>query len=170
MIGGYVSHGFGKEGLKLFKEMEQSDMHPNSVTLVCVLFACSHAGLVDEGCYYFNCMREHYHITPSVEHYICMVDLLGRTRNLDEAHDFIQKIPIKPDALVWSCLLSACRMHNNIELGEHVEECILELDSKNSAPYILLSNIYAAAERWDDAIIVEMKLFSIIVETKLISK
>eukprot|EP01018_Ginkgo_biloba_P003095 Gb_21016 [translate_table: standard] len=150
MIAGYAMHGFGKEALKLFEEMQCAGMKPDHVTLVCVLSACCHAGLVDEGQQYFNCMSQNYHITPGMEHYGCMVDLLGRAGRLDEAHDFINKMPVKPDAAVWRCLLAACRKHNNVELGVRVAERLFELDAKNAAPYVLLSNIYAAAGRWSD--------------------
>eukprot|EP01018_Ginkgo_biloba_P018551 Gb_27291 [translate_table: standard] len=151
IIAGYGMHGCGREALELFERMQLSGMNPNHVTLVCVLSACRHAGLVEEGCHYFNCMNQYYHITPAMEHYGCMVDLLGRAGHLDEAQDFINKMPIKPDATVWGCLLGACRVHNNMELGEHVAEKLFELDPKNVAPYVLLSNIYAAAGKWDDS-------------------
>jgi len=149
MIGGYAMHGCGKEALKHFEQMKRCGVIPDHITLVCVLSACSHAGLVDEGYHYFNRMRECYHITPSMEHYNCMVDLLGRAGRLYEAQHFINNMPIKPDATVWSCLLGACRMHNNLEMGEYVAERTFELDSKNSAPYLLILGIYAAAGRWD---------------------
>jgi hypothetical protein len=79
-----------------------------------------------------------------------MVDLLGRAGHLAEAKDLISKMPIKPDATVWGCLLGACRIHNNIELGELVAECLYELDPNNAAHYVLLSNIYAASGKWDN--------------------
>eukprot|EP01018_Ginkgo_biloba_P022027 Gb_29768 [translate_table: standard] len=150
MIGAYAMHGYGKEALKLFEEMQHSGTNPNHVTFICILSACCHAGLVDEGRQYFDCMRQCYHITPSMEHYSCMVDLLGRAGHLDETLDFINKMQIKPDATVWGCLLGACRVHNNIKLGEHVAERLFELDPKNAAPYVLLSNIYASAGKWND--------------------
>eukprot|EP01018_Ginkgo_biloba_P007732 Gb_21237 [translate_table: standard] len=149
MIAGYALHGCGKEALKLFEQMQHSGVNPNHVTLVCVLSACCHGGLVDEGRQYFDCMSQYYHITPAMKHYVCMVDLLGRAGRLDEAQDFINKMPFKPNATVWRCLLGACRVHNNIELGERVAELLFELDPKNDAPYVQLSNIYAAAGRWD---------------------
>eukprot|EP01018_Ginkgo_biloba_P002732 Gb_33135 [translate_table: standard] len=150
MIAGYAMHGCGKEAIKLFEQMQHSCMDPNRVTLVCVLTACCHAGLVEEGLQYFDCMSTYYHIAPAMEHYGCMVDLLSRAGHLDEAESFINNMPIKPDATVWRCLLGACRIHNNIELGERVAGYLFELDPKNAAPYVLLSNIYAAAGKWDD--------------------
>eukprot|EP01018_Ginkgo_biloba_P013167 Gb_21056 [translate_table: standard] len=151
MIAGYAMHGCGKKALKLFEQMQHSGVNPDDIALVCVLSACCHAGLVDEGRQYFDCMSQHYHITPTMKHYICMVDLLGRAGLLDEAQDFISKMPMEPDVVVWSCLLGACRIHSNISLGERVAELLFMLDPKNATPYVLLSNIYAAAGRWDDA-------------------
>eukprot|EP01018_Ginkgo_biloba_P019470 Gb_05264 [translate_table: standard] len=150
MIVGYAMHGCGKQALQLFEEMQHSGVNPDHVTFVGVLNACCHAGLVDAGWQYFHRMSQDYHITPTAEHYCCMVDLLGRAGHLDEARDFIDKMPIKSDAAVWGSLLGACRIYSNIELGEWVAERLLELDPKNPGHYVLLSNIYATAGRWDD--------------------
>eukprot|EP01018_Ginkgo_biloba_P034627 Gb_37255 [translate_table: standard] len=149
MIIVYAMNGCGKEALKLFEQMQQAGMNPDQVTFIGILSACCHAGLVNDGWQYFNCMSR-YHITPTMKHYCCMVDLLGRAGHLDEAQDFISKMPTEPDAGVWGALLGACRTHANIELGECVAKRLFELDPKNSAPYVLLSNIYAAAGRWDE--------------------
>ena len=94
-------------------------------------------------------MVEDCFITPSMEHYACMVDLLGRSGLLHEAYDFIQKMPFKPNAVVWGSLLGACRTHGDILLGEYAMNCIFELVPENAAHYVLLSNIYAEAGRWD---------------------
>eukprot|EP01018_Ginkgo_biloba_P009883 Gb_00930 [translate_table: standard] len=150
MIVAYAMHGCCKEALQLFAQMQESRTNPSHVTFIGVLSACCHSGLVDDGWHYYNSMLQDYHITPVMEHYCCMVDLLGRAGRLDEAEDFINKMPIKPDGAVWGSLLGACRIHSNIKLGERVAECLFELDPKRAAPYVLLSNIYAAAERWDD--------------------
>eukprot|EP01018_Ginkgo_biloba_P031739 Gb_11664 [translate_table: standard] len=149
MIVGYAMHGCGKQALQLFEQMQQSATNPNHVTFVGVLSACCHAGLVDDAWHYFDCMSRYHQITPVMEHYCCMVDLLGRAGRLNDAHDFVNKMPFKPDAAVWGSLLGACRIHNNIELGEQVAERLFELDPKIAGPYVLLSNIYAAAGRWD---------------------
>jgi len=122
MIAAYAIHGCGKQALDLFEQMKHFDTSPNQVTFVGVLSACCHAGLVSEGRQYFNSMSVDYHITPVMEHYCCMVDLLGRTGCLDEAHDFINKMPIEPDTAVWQSLLGACRIHANVDLGEKVAE------------------------------------------------
>eukprot|EP01018_Ginkgo_biloba_P030316 Gb_23088 [translate_table: standard] len=158
MIAGYGMHGHGKDALKLFHHMQEAGMKPDHITFVAVLSACSHAGLVNEGCQYFQHMSQDHCIPPMLEHYACMVDLLGRAGRLDEAHDLIKNMPLEPDARVWAALLGACRLHCNIELGEHVAEQLIRLEPKTSANYILLSNIYAAAGRWEDVAKVRMRM------------
>eukprot|EP01018_Ginkgo_biloba_P029684 Gb_04091 [translate_table: standard] len=150
MIGGYAQHGCGKEALTLFEQMQRENMKPNHITFVGILSACSHVGLVDEGHYYFKSMSQTHGIMPGMEHYACMVDLLGRAGLLAEAENFIKEMPIEPGALLWRILLGACRTYGNVELGKHAAECILALEPEDAAAYVLLSNIYAAAGRWDD--------------------
>eukprot|EP01018_Ginkgo_biloba_P032098 Gb_20504 [translate_table: standard] len=150
VIVGYAMHGYSKEALQLFEEMKLSGTNPDQVTFVGVLSACRQAALVYKGWQYFDRMSQYYHITPVMEHYVCMVDLLGCAGRLDEAHDFINKMPIKPDAAVWGSLLGACRIYANIEIGEHAAEHLFELSPKNATPYVVLSDIYALAGRWDD--------------------
>ncbi|XP_057849780.2 pentatricopeptide repeat-containing protein At1g15510, chloroplastic isoform X2 [Cryptomeria japonica] len=146
---GYAMHGYRNDVLKLFEQMKHSGTNPDHVSIVCVLFACSHAGLVDEGCRYFNHMNDSYCIMPTVDHYVCMVDLLGRAGYLEDALNFIIKMPIKPN-VVWMCLLAGCRSHKHIGLGEYTAAFLYELYPKIAAPYVLLSNIYAELGRWGD--------------------
>jgi pentatricopeptide repeat protein len=150
MIVGYAMHGIGMEAIQVFKQMQNSDTEPNSVTLVGVLSACCHAGLVNDGWRYFNCMSKDYFIEPVMEHYCCMVDLLGRAGHLVEAEEFIHKMPMKPAAALWGSLLSACRVHANMELGERVAECVFALEPHNAINYVQLSNIYAMFGRWQE--------------------
>eukprot|EP01018_Ginkgo_biloba_P019065 Gb_20268 [translate_table: standard] len=150
MIAGYGMHGHSEDALAFFSQMKQSGIKPDHITFVVVLSACSHAGMVDEGWQQFNYMSRDYCITPRMEHYACMVDLLGRAGHLDEAYDFIKKMPVKPEADVWGALLGACRIHGNIKLGEVAAECLYELKPEKAGYYVLMSNIYAAAGRWDD--------------------
>eukprot|EP01018_Ginkgo_biloba_P007395 Gb_14172 [translate_table: standard] len=152
MIEGYGMNGHGVDALVLFAQMQQTGIKPTSITFISVLSACSRAGLVDEGWRYFNCMSQNYGITPIMEHYACMVDLLGRAGCLDEAHDFIKKMPLVPTAGVWGALLGACRIYCNIELGEHVAKRLFDLEPGNAGYYVLLSNIYAAAGKWNDVV------------------
>lgn len=150
MIAGYAIHGCGRDALKILEQMEQSSTNPNLVTFICVLSACCYAGLVKEGLRYFDCMDRQYRIKPAMEHYVCVVDLLGSAGFLDKAHNFILSMPIKPDATLWRCLLDVCRIHDNIGLGEYVAECLMQLDPNDAATYLLLANIHTAAGRWDD--------------------
>eukprot|EP01018_Ginkgo_biloba_P019045 Gb_02375 [translate_table: standard] len=150
MIDGYGMNGHGEDALALFSQMRQTDVRPNHITFVSVLSACSHAGLVDEGWQYFDCMIQDYCIKARVEHYACIVDLLGRAGRLGEAQSFIDKMPVEPTAGVWGALLGACRIHCNVELGKQVAECIFELEPDNAGYYVLLSNIYAAVGRWEE--------------------
>ncbi|XP_057825470.2 pentatricopeptide repeat-containing protein At2g22070 isoform X2 [Cryptomeria japonica] len=148
---GYAMHGYTKDAVELFEKMKHSGTNPDHVSFVCVFFACSHAGLVDDACKFFNSMSETYSIMPSMDHYVCMVDLLGRVGYLEETVNFIIKIPVKLDVVVWMSLLGACRTHKDIRLGESVATRLFELDPKNPAPFVLLSNIYALAGKWGDA-------------------
>eukprot|EP01018_Ginkgo_biloba_P037492 Gb_02031 [translate_table: standard] len=149
MIAGYGMHGHGEDALVVFSHMQQIGMKPNWVTFICVLCACSHAGLVNEGSQNFGRMKRDYCITPKMKHYACMVDLLGRAGHLDEAEDFIKKMPLEPDASVWGALLGACRIHCNVELGVLVAGRLFDLEPEDAGYYVLVSNIYAAAGRWD---------------------
>ncbi|XP_057816354.2 pentatricopeptide repeat-containing protein At3g12770 isoform X2 [Cryptomeria japonica] len=150
MIAGYAQNGVCKDALKIFELMKQSGTHPDIVSFACVLFACSHAGLVDEGCTYFSHMSNTYCITPTVDHYVCMVDLLARAGYLDDTLTFIIKMPAKPVVVVWMCFLGACRTHMNMGLGVFTATLLFYLDPKNAATYVLLSNIYADVGRWGE--------------------
>eukprot|EP01018_Ginkgo_biloba_P024290 Gb_24630 [translate_table: standard] len=151
MIAGYAQHGHGKDALQLFQQMQHMGLKPNHITFVGVLSACSHAGLVDEGWHYFNSMSQDHCTTPRLDHYGCMVDILGRARHLNEAIDFIGNMPFEPDVVLWGALLGACRIHMNMELGELAAKHIFKLEPENAAAYVVLSNIYAGSGRWSDA-------------------
>ncbi|KAH7566093.1 hypothetical protein JRO89_XS08G0084400 [Xanthoceras sorbifolium] len=152
MIVGYAQNGYGTEALGLFKKMLVSGEKPDHVTMIGVLCACSHAGLVAEGRHYFVSMSKEHGLIALKDHYTCMVDLLGRAGCLDEAKDLIEAMPMQPDAVIWGSLLAACKVHRNINLGEYVAEKLLEIDPTNSGPYVLLSNMYAELGRWGDVI------------------
>jgi pentatricopeptide repeat protein len=142
-------HGKLNEALDLFKDMSDAKIFPNAVTFVGLLSAYNHAGLLQEARTCFASMPSKYKICPSVEHYTIMVDLLGRSGNVDEAFQLIMKMPMRPHASVWGALLLACRLHNNVELGEVVASKCFELEPEEGGYYILLGNIYAQAEKWD---------------------
>lgn len=149
MIAGLAMHGRGKAAIDLFYEMLEAKVKPNAVTFTNILCACSHTGLVDEGRNIFHQMGPIYGVVPGVKHYACMVDILGRSGHLEEAMEFIEKMPIAPSASVWGALLASCRLHGNVELAEQACSQLLELDPRNHGAYVLLSNIYAKNGEWD---------------------
>ncbi|KAF8407883.1 hypothetical protein HHK36_007021 [Tetracentron sinense] len=154
MIQGLSIHGREAQAVRLFSRMLEEGLTPDDVAFTVILTTCSHAGLVEEGCHYFNSMKNDYSIAPSPDHYACMVNLLGRSGQLQAAYDLIKSMPVEPHAGAWGALLGACRLHCDIELGEVVAGQLFELEPHNAGNYVLLSNIYAAANssviaRWD---------------------
>lgn len=150
LIVGLAVNGFGKEALQLFKELEREGLVPSEITFVGVLYACSHCGMVDEGFNYFKRMKDEYGIVPRIEHYGCMVDLLGRSGKVKEAYEYIQNMPLQPNSVVWRTLLGACTIHGHLALGEVARAQLLQLEPGHSGDYVLLSNLYAAERHWSD--------------------
>lgn len=151
MIVGYAFNGDSKEALALFSRMQDEGPSANHVTYIGALLACVHAGLVDKGKAYFNRMvrSKNKDVQPRKEHYSCIVDLLGRTGNLEEAYEFILRMPIEPDAGVWGALLGACAIHKNVKLGQIVADKLWELSPDVVSYQVLLSNMYASVGKWD---------------------
>ncbi|XP_004297931.1 PREDICTED: pentatricopeptide repeat-containing protein At4g02750-like [Fragaria vesca subsp. vesca] len=154
IICGYAHHGNGEVALEMFECMRSTSVDPNAITFVNVLSACSHAGLVDQGKYYFDMMRYTYFLEPTTEHYTCIVDLFGRFGLIDEAMSFLDQM--KSDgfeirASVWGALLGACRLHKNIEVGEIAGERVLEIEPGNSGIYLILAEMYSSYGRREDA-------------------
>ncbi|KAE8690694.1 Pentatricopeptide repeat-containing protein [Hibiscus syriacus] len=150
IIMAYAIHGFGRVSVQFFQEMIENGIKPNKSTFVSLLSACSISGMVDEGWEYFNSMKRDYGINPGIEHFGCMLDLIGRTGNLDLAKHFIEEMPLVPTARIWGSLLSASRKANDIEFAEVASKHALSLEHDNTGCYILLSNMYAEAGRWAD--------------------
>lgn len=111
--------------------------------------ACIHGGMVEKGRQIFNSMTDDFLITPKLEHYGCMVDLLGRAGKLSEALQVIQSMPMKPDSVVWGALLGACSFHGNVEVAEIAAKSLFSLEPWNPGNYVILSNIYASSGHWD---------------------
>ncbi|KAK4799341.1 hypothetical protein SAY86_024706 [Trapa natans] len=149
MIGGYAQHGRGDDSLLLFQQMLESHLTPSSITFISVLSACAHTGRVLEGKKCFE-MMSRLEIEPEAEHYSCMIDLLGRAGNLDEAEKLIETMPFSPGSIGWAALLGACRNHGNMDAAINAAHHFLELVPLNATPYVILSNIYATAGRWQD--------------------
>lgn len=150
MIVGLAINGNGEEALGIFSQMLKLSIKPDEITFLGVLCACAHSGMVEEGKEFFASMSTQYGIEPNLAHYGCMVDLLGKAGKLKEAHDFIKSMPLKPNSIVWGSLLGACRVHKNLEMAEVAAKQILELEPDNGAVYVVLCNIYAAFNRWED--------------------
>ncbi|KAJ7970034.1 Pentatricopeptide repeat-containing protein [Quillaja saponaria] len=151
LIGGLAMNGYGEEALKQFGGMIGSGIRPNEVTLLAVLTACCHSGLVDDGRRYFYQMTsQNYNLSPSLEHYGCMVDMLCKAGLLGEALGLIKKMPMPPDVQILGALLSACKAYGIIGLSKEILDFLQDLESQDSGVYVLLSNIYATNERWAD--------------------
>ncbi|KAK8959458.1 Pentatricopeptide repeat-containing protein [Platanthera guangdongensis] len=148
MIVGEAQHGRAQESLVLFNRMVSSGVRPNEVTFVGLIYACSHMGFVQKGRELFKSMLRDYGIEPSLQHYTCLLDLLGRSGNLSEAANLIRVMPCEPDEAAWAAFLSACNKHGDIKLGVHVADELLKLRPQFSSTYILLSNTFALAGMW----------------------
>ncbi|KAK2400640.1 Putative pentatricopeptide repeat-containing protein, mitochondrial [Trifolium repens] len=152
MLVGYSKHGEGREVLELFTLMrKENKVKPDSVTILAVLSGCSHGGLEDRGLNIFQEMTSgKFGVEPKMEHYGCVVDLLGRSGRVEEAFEFIKKMPFEPTAAIWGSLLGGCRVHSNVDIGEFAGRQLLEIEPGNAGNYVILSNLYALAGRWED--------------------
>ncbi|XP_062090638.1 pentatricopeptide repeat-containing protein At1g31430 [Humulus lupulus] len=153
IICGLAMNGQANKALELFSEMKRVGINPDYITFIGVLSACSHAGLVEDGRRYFHSMTNMYKIEPKLEHYGCLIDLFGRAGLLHEAEELIEKIPndnFETIVPLYGALLSACRIHGNIEMGERVASRLADIESSDSSVHMLLANIYASADRWED--------------------
>ncbi|KAA8530405.1 hypothetical protein F0562_005114 [Nyssa sinensis] len=161
MIQGLAMHGHGKKALQLFSIMKQEGFVPDKVTFVGVLCACTHAGFVNEGLQYFHTMERDYGLVPEIEHYGCMIDLLGRGGRLMEAFRLVHSMPLEPNAIIWGTLLRACRMHNAVEPARKVLDQLVKLEPNDTGNFSMLSNIYAAAGDWDSVANVRLQMKNI---------
>ncbi|KAL7251781.1 hypothetical protein ACSBR1_013604 [Camellia fascicularis] len=157
LLGGYAHQGHADLALELFQEMT-CEVVPNYVTLVCILSTCGRAGEVKVGMEIFESMRGRYGIEPGVEHYACVVDMLARAGEVEKAYEFIKGMPIHPTVSVWGALLGACRVYGKPELGMVAAENLFELDPQDSGNHVLLSNMFAAAGRWEEANLVRKEM------------
>lgn len=158
MMHGLSIHGCGAQAVSLFDRMVKEGHTPDDVAFMVILTACSRAGLVEEGCRLFDSMINEYSLVPSTDHYACMVDLLGRSGKLIPAYELLNSMPVEPHAGAWGALLWACKLHGDIELGKKIASRLFELEPLNAANYVLLSDIYAATDRWLDVSVVRNKM------------
>ncbi|XP_028759941.1 pentatricopeptide repeat-containing protein At5g19020, mitochondrial [Neltuma alba] len=147
---GLATHGHANICLEIFSDLQRYHVRPNSITFIGVLSACCHAGLVESGRRIFQSMKSVYGLEPNIKHYGCMIDLLGRAGQLEEAEELVRSMPMKADIVIWGTLLAACRTHGNVEIGEMAARSLAALEPSHGGSKVLLSNIYADAGRWED--------------------
>ncbi|WCJ33913.1 Pentatricopeptide repeat (PPR) superfamily protein [Euphorbia peplus] len=143
-------HAHTKEAFGWFEKMKNAAMRPNYITFLGLLYACSHAGLIDKGRQYFELMKK-YGIEPGAQHYSTLVDLLGRAGRLQEALEVIKGMSTKPTESVWGAFLTGCRLHGDTDLAAYAADKVFELGNVSSGMNVMLSNAYAAAGRYEDA-------------------
>lgn len=150
LVNGFAVNGCAKEALEAFLEMMREEVKPNDITMIGVLSACNHGGLVEEGKRWFEAMEE-FGLTPKIEHYGCMVDLLGRAGRLEEAEKLIHSMPYEANGIILSSFLCACGNSKDVSRAERVLNKVVALEPRNDGNYVMLRNLYATEERWRDA-------------------
>ncbi|KAH6794632.1 Pentatricopeptide repeat superfamily protein [Perilla frutescens var. hirtella] len=152
MLGGYSKHGIGEAIVDLYNKMrEENKINADSTTLLTVLSGCSHGGMEHIGLKFFDEVALKCGVDLGIEHYGCVVDLLGRAGQLERALQFIKKMPFEPNAAIWGSLLGACRAHQNFRVGKIAGDHLLETEPENAGNYVMLCNLYASDGRWDEA-------------------
>lgn len=155
LIAGYAREGAYQQSLHYLEEMEKAGIKPDDVTFLSALLSCSHAGLVDEGLELFRLMTQDRRVTATIQHYACLVDLLGRAGHLKVAEDILLEMPMQPDLAMWVSLLGACRQYHDVEIGRRAFDCAVRVQPTQSSAYTLMKNIYVDAHMWEDAEFVE---------------
>ncbi|KAM0005184.1 putative tetratricopeptide-like helical domain superfamily, DYW domain-containing protein [Helianthus debilis subsp. tardiflorus] len=152
MLVGYSKHGMATEVANLFELMrKENQVKPNNVTFLAILSGCSHGKMENKGLQVFDEMMSGKDgVVPDIEHYGCVVDLLGRAGQVEKAFEFIKQMPLEPNAAIWGSLLGACLVHSNVEIGEIAGHTLLQIEPENPGNYVILSNLYASRGRWDD--------------------
>uniref|UniRef100_A0A7N0ZQZ9 DYW domain-containing protein n=1 Tax=Kalanchoe fedtschenkoi TaxID=63787 RepID=A0A7N0ZQZ9_KALFE len=151
LIGGYGNHGRGVEAVEVFNEMLRKGMSPNHVTFLAVLSACRYSGLSEFGWEIFESMTRDHKIKPRAMHYACMIELLGREGHLDEALGLIEDAPFEPTVNMWAALLTACRIHKDLELAKYAAEKLYGMEPEKLSNYVLLLNIYNSSGQLKEA-------------------
>jgi pentatricopeptide repeat protein len=145
LISGYANHGQLKMAKRYFQKVWDEGIEVDIIMFLSLIYACSHSGLLQEGCFYFRCMVEEFGLIPTMEHYACAIDMLGRAGLVSEAEDVICRMPFAPDPVVWKALLSSCVRHRDLDAGMRAFRALLKFDSEHAAGYVLMSNAHAAA-------------------------
>lgn len=148
LISGYGIHGYGEKALQLFHEMQDRGVEPDSITFLAVLSACNHSGLVEEGREIFDHVMKDDKIPLTIEHFACLVDLLGRSGKVEDACEVVRSMPMKPSTKIWSSLVSACKVHGRLEMAERLAHWLIKSEPDNAANHTMLSMVYAEAGNW----------------------
>lgn len=149
MMSAAGQHGDGIEAVKMYEEMIKTGTKPDANTFIVLLTACSHSGLVEQGLQLFCSMRKQHGVVPDEDHYVCLVDMLGRAGRLEEATECLREMPCGPSARAWNALLGVCRIHGNLRLGRMVAQRAIKSDPECPTAYVLLSNFYADLGQWE---------------------
>ncbi|GAB4857898.1 hypothetical protein Ancab_015803 [Ancistrocladus abbreviatus] len=160
MISGLAMHGLCYEALSVFSDMLEQGLKPDDVVYLGVLSACRQGLLVEEGVQFLDQLRHEHGIQPTIQHYGCILDLLGRAGMFEKAFELIERMQVEPNDVIWRSLLSAAKLHCNIKMGETAARNLMQQGSDNAADYVMLSNMYAEARRWNDVTMVRMMMAS----------
>jgi len=150
MIAGYGMQGEGMKALDLFDKMICCGIKPDGITMVVVLSACSHSGLITQGEMLFEKMSVLYGIFPHMEHYSCMVDLYVRAGFLRNAEEFVDHMPFEPSTAILATLIRACQAHGNREIGERATKRLIEMRSDDPNHYLLIANMFTYCGNWEE--------------------
>ncbi|XWS48604.1 hypothetical protein CRYUN_Cryun13aG0091200 [Craigia yunnanensis] len=149
MLTAFAMHGHGEDGIALFRRMIANGFSPDHVTFLSALSSCVHVGSIEMCQKLFYLMQQH-DVKPTIKHYTCMIDLLSRAGQLNEAYELIKRVPMEADSVMWGALLGGCVIRGNVELGQIAAERLIALEPNNTGNYVLLANLYAYAEKWSD--------------------
>ncbi|EXB93457.1 hypothetical protein L484_006119 [Morus notabilis] len=151
MISGLAVNGYAEEAIHLYEKMKETGLKPDNITFSGLLTACTHAGLIELGLKFFESMKSDYGITPEIEHHACVIDLFCRSGRLKDAYEYISRMEVDSNVVIWGTLLSASRTHMNVELTESCLKKLLELEPEYYGNYVFLSNLYASIGKWEEA-------------------
>ncbi|MCL7046791.1 hypothetical protein MKW94_005964 [Papaver nudicaule] len=151
IIEGLAVHGYGEAALDMFRRMKKEKVRPNEVTFISVLSACTHSGLVEEARDIFLSMTRDYSISPSIEHYGCVIDLLSKAGLIEDALILVRNMKIEPNYVIWGAILGGCKLHGNLEIAQVAAAKLMHLEPDNSGRYGLLISMYAEANQWSEA-------------------
>ncbi|XP_010529708.1 PREDICTED: pentatricopeptide repeat-containing protein At1g33350 [Tarenaya hassleriana] len=154
MINCFALHGRSEEAIAVFEEMmklSDDDIKPDGITFIGLLNACTHAGLVENGCAYFDLMTNKLGIEPRIEHYGCLIDLLGRAGRFDEALEVISGMWMEPDEVVWGSLLNACKIYGRLDFAEVAVKNLVALQPSNGGYVAMMANLYGELGKWEEA-------------------